>query len=65
MTIFNLISLFGGWFLSLVCLGVCAALGNVADIRLGMAAEALLLALLLLLLKRWLKRRGCRIFAEL
>jgi len=59
------ISLFGGWFLSLVCIGVCAGLGSILPVRLGMAAEALFLGLLLMLLKRWLKRKGCRIFEEL
>ena len=58
-------SLFGGWILSLVSVGVCAALGNILDVRLGMAAEVLLLAVLLLLLKLWMKHRGCRIFEEL
>ena len=59
------ISLFGGWFLSLLCIGVCAGLGSILPVRLGMAAEALLLGVLLLLLKRWMKTKGCRIFEEL
>lgn len=59
------ICLFGGWLLSLICIGLCAALGQVLPVRLGMAAEAVLLAVLLLLLKLWLKRRGCKIFEEL
>ncbi len=60
-----MVSLFGGWLLSLICIGLCAALGSVLPVRLGMAAEALLLGLLLLLLKRWLKTKGRRIFEEL
>ena len=59
------VCLFGGWLLSLLCIGVCAGLGSILPVRLGMAAEAVLLALLLLLLKRWLKTKGCRIFEEL
>ena len=58
-------NIFGGWLLSLICIGLCAALGQVLPVRLGMAAEAVLLAVLLLLLKLWLKRRGCKIFEEL
>ena len=59
------VCLFGGWFLSILCVGLCAALGNVVDVRLGMAAEAVLLGILLLLMQRWLQRKGCRIFEEL
>ena len=60
-----LITLFGGWILSLACVGVCAAVGQVLPVRLGMAAEAVLLGAVLLLMKRWLKTKGCRIFEEL
>ena len=60
-----MVCLFGGWLLSLVCIGVCAGLGSILPVRLGMAAEAVLLGALLLLLKRWLKTKGCRIFEEL
>ena len=59
------ICLFGGWLLSLLCIGVCAGLGSILPVRLGMAAEAILLGALLALLKRWLKTKGCRIFEEL
>ena len=59
------ICLFCGWLLSLICIGLCAALGQVLPVRLGMAAEAVLLGALLALLKLWLKRRGCKIFEEL
>ena len=59
------VCLFGGWLLSFLCLGLCALVANAADARLGMAAEALLLGLLLLLLKRWLRRRGRKVFEEL
>ncbi len=60
-----LICLFGGWLLALACIGLCAGLGSVLPVRLGMAAEAVLLGALLALLKRWLKTKGCRIFEEL
>ena len=60
-----MVCLFGGWLLSLVCIGVCAGLGSILPVRLGMAAEAVLLGALLLLLKRWLRTKGCRIFEEL
>ena len=60
-----LITLFGGWILALACVGLCAALGQVLPVRLGMAAEAVLLGAVLLLMKRWLKTKGCRIFEEL
>ena len=59
------VCLFGGWFLSILCVGLCAALWNVLDVRLGMAAEAVLLGIFLLLMQRWLQRKGCRIFEEL
>ena len=60
-----MVCLFGGWLLSLICIGVCAGLGSILPVRLGMAAEAVLLGVLLALLKRWLKTKGCRIFEEL
>ncbi len=60
-----LISLFGGWALALVGMGLCAAVGVYTDVRLGMAAEAVLLAAVLLLLKRWLKKKGCAVFEDL
>ncbi len=59
------VCIFGGWFLSLLCLGLCALISKALDARLGLAAEAVVLAALLLLLKRWLKTKGCRIFEEL
>ena len=59
------VSLFGGWFLCLLGVALCALIGSVADVHLGMAAEAVLLGAFLLPVKRWLNRRGCRIFEEL
>ncbi len=59
------VSMFGGWLLALVCMGLSALLGIYVNAHLGMAAEALLLALILALLRRWLKKKGCAIFEEL
>ena len=60
-----LISMFGGAALAFLSMGLCALVGIHSDIRLGMAAEAVLLAAVLLLLKRWLKNKGCAIFESL
>jgi len=60
-----LIALFGSWALAVASAGLCAAVGIRLDARLGMLAEALLPALLLVLLKRWLKNKGSRIFENL
>ena len=59
------VSLFGGWLLSLLCLGLCALVGRAGDIRLGLLAEAVLLGALLALQQRWLDTKGCRIFEGL
>ena len=59
------VCIFGGWLLSMLCMGLSALITSFADARLGLAAEAVVLAVLLLLLQRWLRTKGCRIFEEL
>ncbi|MBR4702627.1 MAG: hypothetical protein IKO91_02175 [Oscillospiraceae bacterium] len=60
-----LLTMLFGWILGLAVTAVCFALGQVLPASAAMLLGALLLALLLLGLERWLLRRGTAIFETL
>ncbi len=59
------VCIFGGWLLAMLCMALCAFITSILDVRIGLAAEAVLLGAALMLMHRWLARRGSRIFEAL